>query len=315
MNKLHLECLEERIVPDGNGMMLPPPLPTETIQANFDFNSGTLTVTGTDGEDNVEIERVTDPILNTDNVKVWGNGVLRATVDANSIHFVNVNLKGGDDKFSCDYILTNGLWVSGGAGKDNLSSYIKATLDGGDGDDTISGSNSDDVIWGGDGNDVIIGKAGNDIISGGNDNDSIEGGAGNDLIWGDNGNDTISGNEGADKIYGGAGDDVLSGNYLPTVSLNNETDTNEVYGGDGNDILYSNGVLASSLYYGESGNDTIHGETLNGATLDGGTGNDVIYSNLNISATNYINVDDFDADAISTSGFDVIDDDIFDIYF
>jgi Ca2+-binding RTX toxin-like protein len=215
MNKLCLERLEERIVPDGDPIMTPPPLPPEAFQATL--NMGTLTLTGTDGEEDVKIEREVD--FAGDNILVWNNGVLKATVPTSSVNFINASLKGGNDKFLCENIHTaayQGMWVNGDGGADQLTSEEAATLDGGDGNDTINGSGGADVIWGSNGNDVITANGGADIISGGADNDVIKAGDGNDSVWGDAGDDTISGGLGQDTIYGGTGNDVLSGNYLPT---------------------------------------------------------------------------------------------------
>ena len=69
-----------------------------------------------------------------------------------------------------------------------------------DGNDTITGSSADDVIFGQEGNDTIHGGAGDDVIYGGSGNDTIHGGAGNDYIDGGAGND---------MLYGGAGNDII----------------------------------------------------------------------------------------------------------
>ena len=59
------------------------------------------------------------------------------------------------------------------------------TIDGGAGDDTITGTNLADTIDGGAGNDTILGLGGDDTIRGGLGNDTILGGAGADTIFGD----------------------------------------------------------------------------------------------------------------------------------
>ncbi|CDN49613.1 DUF5801 repeats-in-toxin domain-containing protein [Neorhizobium galegae] len=65
------------------------------------------------------------------------------------------------------------------------------TIEGGDGNDILGGSNSADIINGGDGNDLISGLGGNDTLTGGN---------GDDVIWGGLGADTIHGGAGSDTI-------------------------------------------------------------------------------------------------------------------
>ena len=77
-----------------------------------------------------------------------------------------------------------------------------------------------------DGDDTIDGGLGNDLITGDVGNDSILGGEGNDTITGDSGNDSLTGGEGSDEIYAGADDDWV---------LLAEGDT--VYGEGGDDLF------------------------------------------------------------------------------
>jgi len=75
-------------------------------------------------------------------------------------------------------------------------------LDGGAGNDRISGSQQSDLIIGGEGNDRLFGNGGADRIEGGLGNDRISGGDGPDVILGGLGNDVIHGGAGNDEIYG-----------------------------------------------------------------------------------------------------------------
>ena len=145
-----------------------------------------------------------------------------------------------------------------------LKDYVKngiAYVTGG-GDDTVTGTQYDDIMLGGLGNDTLNGGDGDDIIYGNDkipsfeqfhretfnldtetDDDVLNGGKGNDRLFGDEGNDTLNGGEGEDTLEGGKGNDTLNG-------------------GDGNDTLE-----------GGEGNDTLtggEGEDL----LDGGKGFD-----------------------------------------
>ncbi|MFC5919508.1 calcium-binding protein, partial [Neisseria weixii] len=104
-------------------------------------------------------------------------------------------------------------------------------LDGGEGNDTLYGYN---------GNDILRGGLGNDYVNGGEGNDLIEGGQGNDSLHGDNGNDTLNGGEGGDELHGGSGSDILNGG---------EGD-DKLYGGNGRDVLK-----------GGAGNDYLEGGT------------------------------------------------------
>jgi len=93
------------------------------------------------------------------------------------------------------------------------------TINGTNGNDTLTGTAGDDVIDGGNGRDTIDGGAGNDVICGGNQQDTIHGGPGSDtllgengddLLYGDDGDDTVSAGNGADLLDGGAGADALT---------------------------------------------------------------------------------------------------------
>ena len=148
--------------------------------------------------------------------------------------------------------------------KHPLKNYVEngiAYVTGG-GDDTVTGTQYDDIMLGGLGNDILNGGDGDDIIYGNDktpsfeqfhretfnldtetDDDVLNGGKGNDRLFGDEGNDTLNGGEGEDTLEGGKGNDTLNG-------------------GDGNDTLE-----------GGEGNDTLtggEGEDL----LDGGKGFD-----------------------------------------
>src|SRR5213080_2917011 len=75
-----------------------------------------------------------------------------------------------------------------------------ATLNGTEGNDGISGTDSADTI---------SGLGGNDFLAGNNGDDSIVGGAGNDTIYGDGGNDWVEGGAGNDLVSGSGGQDNL----------------------------------------------------------------------------------------------------------
>jgi Ca2+-binding RTX toxin-like protein len=123
------------------------------------------------------------------------------------------NLLLGEDG---DDVLTGGFdaddTIHGGAGNDNMGlgswwdsfnsraiySSVAGFLDGGTGNDSISGANGDDTILGGAGDDYILGIGGNNLL---------DAGPGNDLVYGADGSDTLIGGPGNDTIYGGWGND------------------------------------------------------------------------------------------------------------
>ncbi|PRX37617.1 Hemolysin-type calcium-binding repeat-containing protein [Meinhardsimonia xiamenensis] len=113
----------------------------------------------------------------------------------------NDTLTGGD----------GAAWLFGGPGNDTITSGEGATAAfGGEGEDRISAASAraGAFIDGGAGDDTLTGSSGRDFIEGGShaaaaavsDNDVIDGGAGDDIL---------RGGFGADVIRGGEGDDVI----------------------------------------------------------------------------------------------------------
>lgn len=193
---------------------------------------------------------------------------------------VRITLKLGDDKFTADESVTQGLYITGdsgndtiigGSGNDNiLGGAGKNRLYGMAGADRLRGSNGSDFLDGGDGNDRLYGWAGSDVLLGGNGvdylygddvsglqgNDQLNGGSGNDRLYGRGGNDTLVGGKQNDTIYGEAGDDNLSGN-------------------DGNDYL--DGGAGADTLFGGAGSDSF-GDSADGSTdlIDGGEDDDTL---------------------------------------
>lgn len=100
--------------------------------------------------------------------------------------------------------LVNSISIDGGDGNDSilLSSQVTAPA-------VINGGDGDDAITGGSGSDVLLGGAGDDALYGSNGNDGFDGGAGDDLVQGGNGRDVLVGGDDADTIAGNNGDDLL----------------------------------------------------------------------------------------------------------
>ncbi|MDW5594296.1 hypothetical protein VSS74_08110 [Conexibacter stalactiti] len=206
----------------------------------------------------------------------------------------------GDDEVRVGLVPTN-VEIEGGDGSDSLiaTDGHGAKLDGGPGDDVITGSSGNDAIAGGAGADRIEAGAGGDTIvddppEGPFSADLIDGGPGDpnspgqdsvryqrtsavhvDLGAGVGGapgeGDRLSGIENAD---GGSGDDVLIGdehdNALnatsPVPSAAKGADRVEGRGGD--DDLRGD---AGALLFGGAGDDRFAGSK---ASFDGGSGDD-----------------------------------------
>jgi RTX calcium-binding nonapeptide repeat (4 copies) len=123
------------------------------------------------------------------------------------------------------------------------------------GADSITGSESGDIVYADEGNDRIEGLGGADLLYGGAGNDFLSGGAGQNALFGGDGADTLQGGETADGVNGNAGDDVIFG----------AGGRDFLRGGRGNDII--NGEDGDDFVIGDFGNDT----------LTGGAGQDVFF--------------------------------------
>ncbi|MFH1517654.1 MAG: type I secretion C-terminal target domain-containing protein, partial [Pseudomonadota bacterium] len=101
--------------------------------------------------------------------------------------------------------------VSDGNDNINLNGqvYQASYIDGGKGDDTLTGGNAPDIFLGGKGNDNLSGGAGNDTLDGGKGNDNLSGEAGNDILDGGDDADILVGGEGNDILVGGKGADTF----------------------------------------------------------------------------------------------------------
>ena len=162
-----------------------------------------------------------------------------------------------------------------------VGTALNNTINGGKGDDSISGLSGNDTLIGWEGDDTIDGGDGNDTVIGGDDDDMITSGSGRDMIDGGEGNDVISGGSGRDTIIAGAGEDAIDGG--------SEKDTFD-FSGFGNDAIKINLASGSFLHVngedvqsftsienviGTRGDDTITGSFVNN-TLQGGRGADML---------------------------------------
>ncbi|WHZ29132.1 MAG: Alkaline phosphatase [Nitrospira sp.] len=178
----------------------------------------------------------------------------------------------------------------GGAGDDEMwgDTLTRGTsIDNPDGSQTFVSLTGvlvpgDDVLEGGDGNDYLSGDGGDDFLDGGQGNDLLIGDTqqgvglltpmapGDDYLVGGDGNDELQGNAGHDVLLGGTGNDRLFGDDT-AVDPSQEGD-DWLEGGDGNDFLTALG--GDDTLVGDDGEDTL----LAGAgddTLLGGEGDDI----------------------------------------
>jgi Ca2+-binding RTX toxin-like protein len=131
-----------------------------------------VTVDGSGGKDAINIALVGSTI------SVTGLSA-QVTIDhADATDSLTVNGFGGDDSI-------NAAGLPAGA--------VQLVLDGGTGNDTISGSFGADTLLGGDGNDSVFGDNGDDVafLGAGNDTFRWAPGDGNDIVEGQDGTDTL----------------------------------------------------------------------------------------------------------------------------
>ena len=259
--------------------------------------SGNDTLFGNDGNDTLSGQGGNDVLDggSGDDQLVWGGAsdgkdTLLGTVGYDT---AVVNGTGASNVFSVSKDNSGRLTVNEGGGTLTITSSITSvSLNGGNGDDTITIGNLSGVVGtvlainGGNGDDTLsaAGASLGDVrlsLSGGIGLDSITGSSGSDTIDGGDGNDTVLGGLGNDSIFGGAGVDRLNGE-AGDDSIDGGDDNDGLNGGDGNDSL--TGGNGDDSLRGGNGNDTASGgfgaDTLNGEagndSLDGGSGTDTL---------------------------------------
>ncbi|MBY5931439.1 hypothetical protein KUV51_00390 [Tateyamaria omphalii] len=192
------------------------------------------------------------------------------------------------------HVLLDARALDGATGDDRPNALLAAghsrsvQISGGAGNDTVRGSENDDLLSGDAGADVVEGRDGNDLlfvdnadfeqgsVSGGNGIDTIivTGTEGVDVTlvnhelegaYGGEGNDVLSGAGSSDDlpIYGGGGDDTITGGH----------GGDNLGGDDGNDSI--DGGIGDDLIFGGAGHDALNGEDHDDRVL-GGAGDDDI---------------------------------------
>jgi Ca2+-binding RTX toxin-like protein len=156
---------------------------------------GVLNIVGTDQPDAIRVG------IAGAEVRVLVNGVQSSFGIAN-VRSVNIAGHAGDDTIRIATDIIFSTLINGGDGNDRIT--------GGGGRDVIHGGSGDDVISGGDNRDTLNGDAGADIIYGGKDIDRLNGGTENDLLIGGDGLDRLNGGRGTNELVQAGANDIYS---------------------------------------------------------------------------------------------------------
>ena len=134
---------------------------------------------------------------------------------------------------------------------------------------------------------------GNDSVSAGVRDDTITGGAGDDYLFGHDGNDAIGGALGGDEVLGG--DDIDTADFKTrnvdlNITIDNQigdgqsgendnvrTDIEKIIGGSANDTIDTSGALQGMVIDGAAGNDILVGSPFDDVLI-GGAGTDSMNS-------------------------------------
>jgi hypothetical protein len=144
------------------------------------LHHGLLTIEGTDASEQIALRLgAGDPaVLEVD---IGDDGSVEFSFLRASVARIAIDAGAGDDHVRIDD--SNG----------SFTDSIPTTVDGGDGDDTISGGKGPETLLGGDGDDTIDGNGGNDlgVLGAGDDTFVWDPGDGSDTIEGQDGDDTM----------------------------------------------------------------------------------------------------------------------------
>jgi Ca2+-binding RTX toxin-like protein len=202
----------------------------------------------------------------------YGNDTLNGGAGVDQVFYdgallaINANLATGDA-------------TGGRAGNSTLKLIDIEQIVTGEGNDTLTGSSTHNLLYSQEGNDRLTGAAGNDTLDGGIGTDTMIGGNGNDSYVVSAAGDVVteSANQGTDTVYSSVTRTLGANqeNLTLTGSLNRNgtgnTLSNVINGNSGNNTL--NGDAGNDTINGSGGNDTLHGGGGNDS-IDGGDGDD-----------------------------------------
>ncbi|MBL8822760.1 MAG: hypothetical protein JNJ77_09255 [Planctomycetia bacterium] len=265
------------------------------------LNIGALDVTGSENDDVFDFDQF--PGYSVKVRALGGNDVIRTIAQS-------IQLDGGEGD---DNIVSRGQYSSyyfdsihGGPGNDRIIAASSLSIYGDEGDDFIDvrsapfDVNSAGIyIFGGDGNDTIhgsnmmdylYGDAGDDIIRAHGELDFLTGGEGADILIGGEGDGFFEVDEQDIRWVGGTGYDIVT--FVESVSQANITNTRVflanhtvraidmdfyvINGTSGDDTLLAGSFGGGVWFTGFEGNDRLSGGYGGNNLLYGGEGNDLL---------------------------------------
>jgi Ca2+-binding RTX toxin-like protein len=250
---------------------------TGVKQVAIDLGSPPGSGAGDGAADSVTV----DATANNDRITIQGSGAsvsVTGTPAAVSI----TGAEGANDR----------LIVNAGAGNDTINAaglpvgVIGLTIDGGAGNDTITGSQGADTLIGGDGNDTVIGGRGDDVAFLGTGNDSFtwNPGDGSDVVEGQDGVDSlqfngsnasenidVSANGGRVRLFRDVANISMDLNSVEQIKIATFGGADNVTVGD----LTGTGVSAVFVQLAASANGPADGQSDN-VTVNGTNGDDAI---------------------------------------
>lgn len=276
--------------------------PEFTFQVNmsqpYSISNNTLYWYLSDGDDIVSVTTVSANSFLVNETMIDGQAVNNFYLFSAPINAISIDGQSGNDTISIASLTGITASVLGGYGDDTITgSSSNDNIDGGEGNDTINVPGGSNTIDGAEGNDRIIvqgngmnyvtGGDGDDTINTGSGSDTAFGGMGNDQINTADGNDFIDGAEGYDYLQAGSGDDCVVGGADPDT----------IFGGDGNDLLFGGTVTDSNALM---------------SAWNGWITNPVDrHTPIIAIAKNVVPLDDVKADSLSAgTGFDVTYNDV-----
>ena len=184
---------------------------------NLDGGAGNDQLFGDDGDDTLTGGAGNDTFFGGVGADIFDGGAGNDNItDYNVQEDVSLDAGDGDDSVTIRNSVITGTFDLASHNVENVNATLLQTdsildgssvtgfnvlIQGGEGNDTITGSDLNDDLRGHDGDDVIDGGANNDSIQDGLGSDTLIGGDGNDIFTLSDNDNTIDGGAGFDEVF------------------------------------------------------------------------------------------------------------------